>query len=167
MKPQARNLRPRLIDLAIGLAVAAALLVVSAGCTSRTGNDAISDDAARPAGTRTTATADDSGNNRAAQDAAKAASGSRRAAPIVGTAVTPPYPIEAIKRGESGRVVLRVIVAGDGAVTAISVANSSGSEILDDAARNTVMNWRFEPALEDGKPVADTIEVPVDFDPPI
>lgn len=89
----------------------------------------------------------------------------RRAFPVVGSAVPPPFPIEAVKRGESGTVVLEVVVDARGEASGIRVATSSGSRILDDAALEAVRRWRFEPALEGGEPVADTIEVPIEFEP--
>ncbi|AWV07379.1 energy transducer TonB [Marilutibacter maris] len=93
------------------------------------------------------------------------ASRNRRARPVVGSAVPPAFPIEAIKRGESGKVILEVVVDPRGQATAVRVATSSGSLILDEAAREAVGRWQFEPALEENEPVADTIEIPVDFEP--
>lgn len=93
------------------------------------------------------------------------ASHNRRARPVVGSAVPPAFPIEAVKRGESGKVILEVVVDARGQATGIRVATSSGSPALDEAAREAVGRWRFEPALEDNEPVADTIEIPIDFEP--
>jgi protein TonB len=44
------------------------------------------------------------------------------------------------------------------------VAESSGHEDLDDAARAAASDWTFAPALEDGEPVAGTLRVPVRFE---
>ena len=47
--------------------------------------------------------------------------------------------------------------------TAVELAQRSRSRDLDRAALAAVRGWTFEPALRDGKPVASTVQVPVDF----
>lgn len=88
------------------------------------------------------------------------------AVPIIGTRITPEYPVEALRLGESGTVVLRVSVGADGTPGDIGYASRSGSRALDAAARDAVNQWRFEPALRDGEPIASVVEIPIDFDPP-
>ncbi|HEX3347134.1 MAG TPA: TonB family protein [Acetobacteraceae bacterium] len=77
----------------------------------------------------------------------------------------PEYPIEAARRGEQGTVVLRIFIAADGRVTHVDVIQSSGSAILDRAARDRIATWRFNPAVLDGKPVESTEEQPIRFLP--
>jgi protein TonB len=50
-------------------------------------------------------------------------------------------------------VVLLIEVGADGKVDNIAVFNSSGYEILDDAAKKAARKWRFKPALKYGEPV--------------
>ena len=58
------------------------------------------------------------------------------------------FPVEAIRAGMSGNVLLLVEVLEDGRVGKIVVNRSSGSKILDESARENVSRWRFEPARQ-------------------
>ena len=83
---------------------------------------------------------------------------------VAGLANTPPaYPLAARRSGAEGRVVLRVWVSAGGAVEAVTVAVSSGHELLDEAARRGVAGWRFVPGRLAGVPVAASVDVPVVF----
>lgn len=75
----------------------------------------------------------------------------------------PAYPNGSRRRGEQGRVVLRVQVHADGSAGAVDVAESSGHERLDAAARETVRGWRFAPARRGDSPVDSWLRVPVVF----
>lgn len=87
------------------------------------------------------------------------------ASPLAGQSPAPTYPIEALRVGESGSVLLLVEVGADGRPGEIEFANRSGSRELDQAALEAVRQWRFAPAMRDGEPVASTVEVPVEFKP--
>jgi protein TonB len=75
----------------------------------------------------------------------------------------PAYPPDALGRGEQGRVLLSIQVAPSGRASAVLVVSSSGYAILDDAARDAVLGWRFLPADLRGKPVWSTLLLPVRF----
>jgi len=76
----------------------------------------------------------------------------------------PDYPVEARRRAEHGTVVLRIKVAADGAVAMVEVAQSSGFDLLDDAALDAVRRgWRFVPARRDGVALESWVEVPIRF----
>ena len=60
----------------------------------------------------------------------------------------PRYPSLARRRGEEGRVLLRLTVNAAGRVEAVSVARSSGHDLLDQEAQRTVARWRFQPPRE-------------------
>jgi protein TonB len=75
----------------------------------------------------------------------------------------PVYPALARRRGEQGRVVLRVNVSADGVPLAVTVDRTSGYASLDDAAATAVRRWRFVPATEDGHPVRAMAVIPVQF----
>ena len=75
----------------------------------------------------------------------------------------PPYPAAATRAREEGTVVVRVDVGADGVPTDAKVETSSRSRDLDRAAVEAVKGWKFEPALKDGKPVAASANVPVEF----
>lgn len=83
--------------------------------------------------------------------------------PIAGRSPAPRYPFRAYRRGETGTVLVRVEVGPTGVPTSVSLANSSGSRLLDRAALDTVRRWRFRPAQLDGEPVAGTVMVPIEF----
>jgi protein TonB len=75
----------------------------------------------------------------------------------------PDYPESARSRGEQGRVLLRVEVSTHGRPLAVTVAQSSGYALLDDAATAAVRRWRFVAATRGGSPVVAAAEVPIRF----
>lgn len=75
----------------------------------------------------------------------------------------PPYPLLARRRGDEGRVVLRVQVSAAGLAEQVQLHRSSGNDSLDEAALNTVQNWRFVPAQRGDTPVAASVLVPITF----
>jgi protein TonB len=75
----------------------------------------------------------------------------------------PRYPLAARKRGYEGETIVRVEVSGAGQVNAAEVVKSSGFDILDNAAREAVARWQFQPATRDGRPTAGRIDVPIEF----
>ncbi len=74
----------------------------------------------------------------------------------------PEYSEEARKAKYSGVVVLWLIVGPDGRPRDMRVSRSLGMG-LDEKALEAVKQWRFEPALKDGQPVAVQISVEVNF----
>jgi periplasmic protein TonB len=98
------------------------------------------------------------------------------AGPAVTAAIVPPrpvagmetnrapiYPEIARRRGEEGRVMLRVDVSADGMPLDVSVAGTSGHPSLDSAALSAVRQWRFIPATQAGRSVAAVADVPIRF----
>lgn len=77
----------------------------------------------------------------------------------------PAYPRQALRRGESGEVLVRVVVGTDGRPSQVQVARSSSHRALDQAAVKAVRRWRFQPATRDGQSVPQTVHIPVDFTP--
>jgi protein TonB len=75
----------------------------------------------------------------------------------------PPYPIDALRAGIEGRVVLRVLVGADGRVARLQIESSSGFSSLDAAALDAVRRWRFEPARRLGRAVDFEVLAPVKF----
>jgi TonB family protein len=99
--------------------------------------------------------------------AVKKEPGSITVAPSYGAAYLqnpgPAYPALSLRRGEEGKVWLRVQVTPAGGVAKVQIKVSSGYQRLDEAARETVSQWRFVPAKKDGVPVSDWVVVPVVF----
>ncbi|UJR83980.1 energy transducer TonB [Sandaracinus amylolyticus] len=75
----------------------------------------------------------------------------------------PPYPRIAQRAGWEGTVVLRVHVQPDGRPATIRIQQTSGRDVLDQAAREAVTGWRFSPATLDGRPAAGWVTVPIVF----
>ena len=76
----------------------------------------------------------------------------------------PAYPPEASRNRQTGTVILALRVAPGGQAIAVDVEDSSGHVLLDRAARDAVANWRFLPAVKDGKPVESEIRVRIVFE---
>lgn len=55
--------------------------------------------------------------------------------------------------GAEGTVSLRALVLAGGTVRDVTVESSSGSAVLDRAAVEAVLRWRFAPATRDGVPI--------------
>ncbi len=70
----------------------------------------------------------------------------------------PPYPAMARRLGEEGTVFMRVLVSAEGLADKVELKKTSGSQILDQAALDTIKKWKFNPARIDGKPVAEWYE---------
>lgn len=75
----------------------------------------------------------------------------------------PAYPQTARSRGVEGKVGLKVYVTPDGTVERAEVVKSSGVESFDDAARESALAARFEPALQAGIPTAADKTIIVTF----
>ena len=75
----------------------------------------------------------------------------------------PAYPGQARRRGEQGKVLLRVYVSTDGMADKVEIQSSSGYALLDEAAVTAVRAWRFVPARQGNIPVAAWVAVPIIF----
>lgn len=76
------------------------------------------------------------------------------------------YPVSAQSSGEQGTVLVQVYVSPNGRVAKFNVAQSSGFGDLDDAALQSVLNWRFVPATRDGEVVPDWAVVKIVYQLP-
>ncbi len=75
----------------------------------------------------------------------------------------PSYPRAAVRMGLEGEVRIEVLVGADGKPRGLTLAQSSGHAVLDEAALETVATWRFVPARRGGEAVAARVEVPIRF----
>jgi TonB family protein len=89
----------------------------------------------------------------------------------IGGGVSPPVPIfkpepeyseEARKAKFQGAVLLAIVILPDGSTSNIRVIRPLGLG-LDEKAIEAVQKWRFRPSLKDGKPVAVSANVEVNF----
>ena len=83
--------------------------------------------------------------------------------PLSGQTPPPRYPSDALRRGESGTVLVRVEVDANGAPAGVALVQRSGSRDLDRAAMEAVRKWRFMPAQREGQAVASSLVIPIDF----
>ena len=76
----------------------------------------------------------------------------------------PPYPRAALQRRLTGTVTLRILVGTSGEPLEVSVENSSGHRVLDEAARKFVLaRWHFVPAQQGGVAISAYARVPINF----
>lgn len=75
----------------------------------------------------------------------------------------PPYPGVSRRQGEEGEVRLRVRVDPAGLAQQVEIQQGSGYPRLDQAALDTVRQWRFVPARQGDQPVAASVIVPIQF----
>lgn len=75
----------------------------------------------------------------------------------------PPYPMVARRMGYNGKVILNVEVLAEGKAGQVLLHQSSGYEILDKSALQTVKTWKFSPAKRFGQPVTQWFLVPIKF----
>jgi protein TonB len=88
----------------------------------------------------------------------------RLCAPIPDPQNRPPeYPERARRQRQQGDVLLHLVIDVDGEVARVSVARSSGTELLDEAAAHAASSWRFAPASQDGVALSSEVDVPVGF----
>ncbi len=73
------------------------------------------------------------------------------------------YPMAARRMGWEGKVVLSVEVLANGSPGQIKLHQSSGHEVLDNAALQAVRGWRFIPARQGGQAIAKEFLIPIPF----
>jgi protein TonB len=67
--------------------------------------------------------------------------------------IQPDYPIQARQKGIEGWVDVQFTVAKDGSVRDPVVLDSKPKTIFDRAALQAVKGWKYNPKIEDGRPV--------------
>ena len=75
--------------------------------------------------------------------------------------VLPVYPVLAQQAHIQGLVVLDADISKDGTVETLKAV--SGHPLLVPAALNAVKQWRYKPYVVNGKPVAASTQIVVDF----
>lgn len=73
----------------------------------------------------------------------------------------PLYPMEAKKKGIAGDVVVDAVVNASGTLTSVQVL--SGPTLLRQAALDAVAQWKYQPAMLDGKPTTEHVTITIKF----
>lgn len=81
--------------------------------------------------------------------------------PVVIKKVQPEYPDIARKANITGKVFVTALVNKQGKVEAIGKV--TGPEVFHEAARAATLQWEFEPAIQNDKPVKVWVSVPFTF----
>ncbi len=75
--------------------------------------------------------------------------------------VNPSYPVEAIKTGLQGSVVLQALISRDGVIRELKLVR--GSFLLGQAAYQAVRQWKYQPLVVNGHAMEAQTYVTVDF----
>lgn len=75
----------------------------------------------------------------------------------------PPYPASKLASEEEARLTLRLAIDDRGRVIGVYPVGYADREFLDAARRYILAHWRFEPATEDGRPIAATTVITLSF----
>jgi len=75
----------------------------------------------------------------------------------------PVYPPVDARMGNEGTVTMRVLINEKGRAEKVDIQKSSGSQRMDDAARDAVMRALFKPYIEDGKAIPVYAIIPINF----
>ncbi len=68
-------------------------------------------------------------------------------------ALQPPYPASEVRAGNTGRVVIKVLIGTDGRVKQVERVSSASDAFYAAAERQALTKWRFKPATSDGIPI--------------
>ncbi|THD36181.1 MAG: TonB family protein [Sphingomonas sp.] len=73
--------------------------------------------------------------------------------PRFANVLQPPYPASEIRSGNSGRVVIRVLIGTDGRVRQVERVSAASDAFFAAAEKQALTKWRFKPATSDGMPI--------------
>ena len=76
----------------------------------------------------------------------------------------PPYPAAKRDAGIEAALVLRLLIDERGRVTSVEPVGKADPAFLASARAHLIRAWRFDPATEDGKPVASTKTITLRFE---
>jgi TonB family protein len=80
------------------------------------------------------------------------------------TLPAPPYPKDALSKGQSGSVVLQLLVGVDGKVAEVKVVSSEPAGLFDRVAIDAASKWQLNPAVDaKGNKVESWVQVPLTF----
>ena len=77
--------------------------------------------------------------------------------------VTPVYPVLAVKSRTQGIVVLEAVITREGTIDPARIRVISGHVLLNQAAIDAVVQWRYRPTLLNREPVEVLTTISVNF----
>lgn len=83
--------------------------------------------------------------------------------PTIVRKVDPIYPSAAKRDKVQGSVTIRFVVTKEGKVIDPSVIKSMPEGVFDEVMLDTIVKWKFNPAVKDGKAVGCVIVAPFEF----
>lgn len=97
--------------------------------------------------------------------AVEVATAAERTAPVPrpGSVTQPDYPREALRRGLEGHVALEFTVTPEGRISDVTVTDAKPGGVFENEVLTTILDWRFEPAMENGEPVAQRVRHRFEF----
>ena len=78
-------------------------------------------------------------------------------APVPIKRIPPEYPMKAAREGRSGWARYSFIIEKDGSVSNVVEIDSSGSKDFSDKGIKALKRWKYQPALENGKPIQQCV----------
>jgi len=75
----------------------------------------------------------------------------------------PRYPTAAMRSNQEGWVELSFTITPSGDVSDVKVVDAQPRHVFDRAAMDAVSRWKYQPATQDGTPVASTKRQRIEF----
>ena len=82
---------------------------------------------------------------------------------LLGEKITPNYPRRSLKLGQEGIIHLKILVSDQGLPEEIIFTQKSKYKLLNDAALEAVLQWKFQPMIINGKKSQMWVNVPIEF----
>ena len=83
--------------------------------------------------------------------------------PIAMERIKPDYPRVAKMRRSEGTVILRLTIDEKGKVSKVDVLRKASDDLLNDAAVGSAKEWKYRPAMKDGKKVKTNVTEAIPF----
>ena len=78
--------------------------------------------------------------------------------------VRPPYPLEKLKNEEEASLKLRLSIDPSGRVVSVEPVGRADRAFLQAARRHILARWSYQPATEDGRPMASSTVITLRFE---
>ncbi len=76
----------------------------------------------------------------------------------------PQYPVRAKRMNVTGKVEIRFLVNEEGRVEELTIIKATPENIFEEAVRQAVTTWRFQPGMKNGKHVAIWMMTTINFE---